>query len=81
MSTMFMLAAGGCGFALAVFNFINALAMWGFWGAFFSVVAFPVMYLVVPIVLWTRGEIPVYWVLLPVGILFAYLSSKTNSEG
>ena len=81
MSVIFGLIAGAAGLAMGVFTFINALAMWGFWGAFFSVIAFPIMFLVVPIVAWTQGEIPVYWLLLPVGILFAYLSSKTDREG
>ena len=78
MSVISGLIAGAAGLAMGVFTFINAIALWGGWGAFWSVVTFPVMFFVVPIVLWTRGEIPVYWALLPVGILFAYLSGKTD---
>jgi len=70
----------GCGLAALVFNVINAVHLWGFWGGFFGVAAFPIMFLVVPIVLLIQGEMPVYWLLLPATGLFFYLAQRGEEE-
>ncbi len=59
-----------------VFNVINAEHLWGLLGAVFAVVAFPLMFIIVPIVLLTRGEIPLYGLLIISFVLFFWLGHK-----
>ena len=65
-----------CGLAALFFNVTNALHLWGLLGGFFAVVAFPIMFFVVPIALLIQGEMPIYWLLVPTMGLFFYLASK-----
>ena len=70
----------GCGLAVLFFNTTNALHLWGFLGAFFGIVAFPIMFVVVPIALLTRGEMPAYWLLVPLMGLFFYAANRGREE-
>lgn len=65
-----------CGLLALFFNTINAIHLWGFLGGFFAVTAFPIMFLVVPIALLMRDEIPMYWLLLPLMGLFFYAAAR-----
>ncbi len=61
-----------CGLLALFFNVANAISLWGAIGGLLAVGAFPLMFLVVPIALLMRGEIPLYWLLLPAwGVLYA----------
>ncbi len=70
----------GCGIAALFFYTTNALHLWGLLGGFFAVVAFPIMFFVVPVALLMQGEMPVYWVLLPAMGLFFYLAHRGSGE-
>ena len=76
MRTVWLTLGMLCSLAALFFNTTNALHMWGFIGAFFAVVAFPIMFLVVPITLLINGELPLYWLLVPAMTLFLILGLK-----
>ena len=80
MSKIWFTLMATCGLAALVFNASNAYDLWGFVGAFFSVVTFPIMWIVVPIVLLTKGIIPVYWLLIPAMGLFFYLGHRASEN-
>ena len=70
----------GCGLAALFFNTTNAVHLWGFLGGFFAVVAFPIVFFVVPVALLMQDEMPVYWLLLPAMGLFFYLAQRESEE-
>ncbi|MCH9039484.1 MAG: hypothetical protein IIC23_08830 [Chloroflexi bacterium] len=78
MSAMFYVVGVLFFLAALFFNVSNASSMWGFPGGFFAVVAFPVMFVVVPIAVLSAGAIPVYWLLVPSGGFFMWLASRDN---
>jgi hypothetical protein len=62
--------------AALIFNTINAIRLWDGIGGVLSVMAFPVMFFVVPIAVLMQGEWPIYWLLLPIASLFVCLASR-----
>jgi len=76
MRLVWLLLAVPLSLAALFFNIANAVHLWGALGGFLAFVAFPVMFIVVPIALLVQGEMPVYWLLLPPAMLFLYLSNR-----
>ena len=76
MRTVWLILGMVCGLAALFFNTTNALHLWGLLGGFFAVVAFPIMFFVVPIALLINGELPVYWLLVPAMSIFLLLAHR-----
>lgn len=78
MAVFFFILGIACSLAAFIFNVGNALWLWGVVGGILAVVAFPVMFIVVPIAVMMRGEMPIYWFLIPAGPVFLWLANRNR---
>jgi len=69
-----------CGLLAVFFNVTNAISLWGALGGYLAIFGFPIMFVVVPIALIMRGEIPIYLVLLVGMGVFYGLAERSKNE-
>ena len=69
-----------CGLLALFFYVTKAISLWGALGGFFAILGLPIMFLVVPIALIMRGEIPIYLLLFVAMGVFYDLAKRSKNE-
>lgn len=69
-----------CGLLALFFNVTNAISLWGALGGYLAICGAPIMFVVVPIALIMRGEIPIYLLLFVAMGVFYGLAERSSNE-